>query len=435
MAPMSTPSWRSRRAPGTTLCLALWALAEGAGCTAASTANPDGGGPAAAVCLPLDAGVADVGRWLGVDAGPAGEPLERFTDDYYAAFCDAQSRCLPFEHYLVSACLAQLRATGMWTSPTACGPVSIGTECAAITYDLTAVAAHAAAAGRNLSYSPQLAAACLATPWTVCSIWYQGVILPPVCAQVFGPVVSDGGACQADLECVAGMCAMDAGTCTGTCVPSTPPPPAYRPGSICAYGTGCGIDAGLTCDGLYCRGDAGLGSACADVGLFGCAAGLFCDESGSCQPQVPRGGACVYSAQADNLFVGPDLRGICQAGLVCRGEALLTDGGLRPGTCELPSGLGQSCSELAADEVHHRSGCMAGAVCSCGVCVPPPVSGTCAEEWTPCLPYVAACDYQHSNTCLPLTSFDSCWNGQQCSTGYCESTGTCGPPPPSACPG
>ena len=402
---------------------------------------PDGG---AAACLALDAGLPLVPEWLGVDAGPAGEePLVRFANDYYTAFCDGWSRCYPFAHYLVQSCVEQLQATGAWTTPPECAPVvnAGGIGCSSQSVDLSSVAADVAAVGLplpapELSYDAQAAAACLAAPWTFCLPLSQSALEPPACASVFVPLIPDGGACSFDLACIGGTCATQGESCAGTCVPQTPPPP-YQPGSgdYCVNGAGCG-DAGLVCDGVYCRLDAGVGASCQPGGaFFQCGPGLYCaGDAGSCQPQLPQGASCLYDPAVENAFLGVDLTGLCQSGLVCQGEALLTDGGLRPGMCQPPATLGQACTDLQPDELEHRSGCMAGAVCSCGVCVPPPVSGSCADGTVPCLPGVSACDYLHSGSCLPLSSFPTCWNGQQCASDYCEGS-SCVPTPVSSCPG
>ena len=401
--------------------------------TGPTDAGPDSR-PQAQVCLPLDAGLPVVAVWTGVDAGPGGEPLASFADDYYTAFCDGWSRCYPFEGYLVAACVEQLQATGAWTAPTQCLPVPSlgGTSCEAQGADLSGVAAHVAAVGTELSYDAQAAAACLAAPWTFCLPLAQQALEPGACAAVFSPLVPDGGACGFDLACINGTCALQDNTCSGMCVPAAAPTPDQPGrGDYCLNGAGCG-DAGLLCDGVYCRLDAGVGASCLAGGaFFDCAPGLYCAiDAGTCQPQLPQGGSCVFNP----ALLGADLTAQCQPGLGCQREALLTDGGLRPGSCEAPARLGQSCSNLQSDEIVNRSGCMTGAVCSCSVCVPPPVSGPCADDWAPCRPGVSACDYVDAGTCLPLSDFPTCWNGQQCATGYCGA-GICAPTPVEACPG
>lgn len=413
-------------------------LLLGTGCT--STTEPaDGGpdgGPAGVVCLPLDAGLPAVTAWRGVDAGPDGEPLERFAFDYYSAFCDGMSRCFPFEPYLIPNCVEQLQSFGIWVAPTLCGPIFAGTVCSSEGLDLTSIEADVAAVGTGLSYDSNAAAACLAAPWTLCPERYNDVSTPPPCGAVFGGLVPDGGACEFDLECAVGACSRPGGGCAGMCAPpSTPPPPVVvHPGSFCAFGAGCGEDAGLTCDGQFCRGDAGVGDLCGPhpfYGFYQCSAGLFCDPaSGSCQPQIAQGGACLTG-----FLNQPDEFGRCAPGLACAGEASLVDGGARPGTCQPPAHLGGPCVEILPDELEHTSGCVVGGACSCGVCVPPPTSGACADGWTPCLLDVSACDYVGAGSCLPLSSFGSCSNGQQCTNGYCAS-GTCTDNPLlDACPG
>jgi hypothetical protein len=407
-------------------------LLQAPACSSSGGPASDGGSnPPAQVCLALDAGLPLVAAWQGVDAGPEGEPLERFTEDFYEAFCDGISRCAPFASYLISNCLEQLRSTGVYSGVTECGPDAIGLACEVTSYDLTEVATHVQAVGTGLSYDPQSAAACLAAPWTACWTWETQAVQPQACDSVFAGLIPDGGACQFNVECIDGTCVSAGEMCGGTCAPPSPPVGAYAGGRFCAYGAGC-ANGGL-CDGVTCRGSLQAGDNCAEVGYFGCAPGLFCDNTGTCQLQVVQGGTCLYDPKQDNVFVGPDLRGLCQPGLVCQGEALLSDGGLLPGTCEPPARIGEACAELANDEVKHVSGCVLGAVCSCGVCVPPPTSGRCADGLTPCLPFVSACDYVDEGTCVAVSSYGSCSNGQQCTTGYCQES-TCTQAPGEACP-
>jgi hypothetical protein len=419
---------------GVTLLLAL----PGLGCTSSTTETADGGpdgGPAAALCLPLDAGLPVATRWLGVDAGPSGEPLDTFLDDYYAAFCDAMSRCFPFESYLIPNCLEQLHSFGIYSSPTNCSPTPVGLGCLTQSFDVTNLQAFVAAVDAGLSYDAHMAAACLAAPWTACPDIETNVSLPTPCDSIFGGLVPDGGACQFDLECTLGACLRPGTSCDGTCMPSSALPPAIRPGSDCTYTGACG-DTGLTCDGEFCRGGAGPGASCEASSFFAfydCAAGLYCEPaSGKCQPQIAEGGSCLtgFLVQADPLAH-------CARGLSCIGEAILVDGGTRPGTCEPPSRMGGPCVGIRSDEAQQRSGCVVGGVCSCGVCVPPPTSGACADGWTPCLPDVSACDYADTLTCRPLSNFENCSNGQQCTNGYCDtSTGICSDAPLlDSCPG
>jgi hypothetical protein len=423
---------------GAALVLSTLLAAAMPACTS-SNASPDGGtSPPQTVCLPLDAGLPQVAAFQGVDAGPEGEPLEQFLDDYYAAYCDAQSRCAPFASYLVATCLNQLRATGTWESYPQCRQNPSGLFCESQGYDLSQVPqqVRAAEVGATLSYDPLAAAACVAVPWS-CVYGGPYILFPPACSAAFVGRVPDGGACDFSSECQDGNCVpADQSSCAGTCEPpsSPPPTPVARPGSFCGFGVGCGTDAGLACDSdfLQCRGDAGPGGSCDDFGFYRCAKGLFCDSSQTCQPQVALGESCLYPLEAFSPFIGPDLLHQCATGLLCQGEAVLTDGGLRAGTCQPLSQLGDACADLAADEIQHLSGCVPGTACSCGICVPPPSSGKCSDEVTPCRPYVAACDYVDGGTCLPVSTFSSCTNGQQCSTGYCSPDfETCSTVPPN----
>ena len=420
------------------LILGLVIVLQSLGCSStAQTQQTSDSGLASDACLPLDAGLPVAAPWLGVDAGPSGEPLEQFADDYFSAFCHGMSRCFPFESYLIPNCIEQLQSFGVWVSPTTCFQTDVGLGCDAVSIDLTEIQAHVSAVGARLSYDATSAAECLAEPWTVCPERYNEVSLPPSCGAVFGGLVPDGGACDFDLECAAGVCSTP-GSCAGTCAPPTtqPVPVPLGPGSFCAFGGACGGDPGLTCDGQFCRGDAGTGSSCGPdpfYGFYRCSVGLFCDPtSTTCQPQIAKGGPC-----ATGFFHNADPYGRCQQGLICAGEAVLVDGGARLGTCEPPSSFGAACTELASDEAQHSSGCVVGGVCSCGVCVPPPTSGACADGWAPCLPGVSACDYVGAGTCQPLSSFQNCSNGQQCVNGYCDiSTNTCSDAPLlDACPG
>jgi len=417
------------------VALLLWLMLQAEGCSsgpgladASPDAGPDGG--AASLCLPLDAGVPKVTAWTGVDAGPLWLP-EDYLAGYYAAFCDGMSRCFPFESYLIPNCVEQLEATGLWLPPTLCGVTAPGFfGCEWETFDLTALSASVSAVGGfRLSYDPNAAAACLAAPWTVCMERYNQVIVPLACGAVFGPLVADGGVCDSNLECVSGNCSELNGACSGTCAPPSPPTTPTGPfaGSGCGLlGGDCGVDAGLTCDGQFCRGDGGVGAACSPnfYGYDECVEGLFCEpRSLTCQPQIQQGGACVTGWF--NVF-SSDISARCGIGLVCAGEGLLLDGGARPGACQPASGFGEPCTPIAPDEAQHTTGCMLGGVCSCGICVPPPTSGACANAPTPCLPDVAACDFADSGTCLPLSSFPSCTNNQQCTSGYCDTpSGSC----------
>ncbi len=396
----------------TVLSIAMAGLAlalQASGCT--STGDSDAGPTInGGVCLPLDAGLPVVAPWLGVDAGPGGEPLEEFANDYFEAFCDGMSKCIPFESYMIPACVEQLRTTGVW-SYTECSQIPLGLACQGICEPIAANLLGLVGLGdAGFSYDPELAAACLSAPWTACAAYSsgEGVIPPPACSSVF--------ACEDSFQCADGVCVVDAGSCL--------PVPPLRPGSLCTYDAGCGSDGGLTCDGVYCRGNASLGTSCADLPIFGCAPGLFCNQlSQTCESQLAPGGAC-----SSGSYLGPDIFPDCQSGLICRGQALLTDGGTRLGSCQPPSRLGESCVELSPDEVQHISGCVVGDVCSCTVCVPPPSSGPCADGLIPCLPGASACDFSDAGVCQPLESFKSCMNDQQCATGsYCDDFTSCAP--------
>lgn len=430
------PVWPMRgRVAGLGLAAVLLFLLQAPACSSSSSTGDGGSNPPAQVCLPLDAGLPVVAAWQGVDAGPEGEPLDEFLDDYYAAYCDAESRCVPFASYLIATCLSQLHNVGTWNAYPQCRQSAFGLECVSQgDYDLTVVAQQVAAAetGETLSYDPHAAAACLAVPWS-CVYGGPDILFPLACDAAFVGLVPDGGACDFSSECQEGNCVPASGvSCAGTCgAPNSPAPPVPQPGSFCGFGLGCGTDSGLFCDSDYlqCRGDAAVGEPCDDFGFYRCAKGLFCDSTQTCQPQAALGESCL-SPLEEFPFIGPDLTHRCATGLVCQGEGVLTDGGVRAGACQPLSQLGEACADLAADELEHLSGCVAGTACSCGVCVPPPSSGKCADEATACLPYVAACDYAVSGMCLPLSSFSRCMNGQQCATGYCTDSETCDTVPP-----
>jgi hypothetical protein len=422
---------------GLVFAAATLLLLQAPGCTSSSTTSPDGGSPPQTVCLPLDAGLPVVTAFQGVDGGPDGEPLEQFLDDYYAAYCDAESRCAPFASYLIATCVEQLQATGTWNAYPQCRQIPEGIECESQGYDLTVVAQQVRAAelGEALSYDAHAGAACVAAPWG-CVYGGPYILFPPACSGAFVGLVPDGGVCDFSSECQDGNCVpANGGSCSGMCEPPTTPPPnpVAQPGSFCGFGVGCGTDGGLACDSDYlqCRGTAGVGETCDDFGFYRCAKGLYCDDSQTCQLQATLGETCLYPLD-DFAFLGPDLFRLCATGLVCQGEAVLSDGGLRAGSCLPLSQLGQACADLGTDDVQHLSGCTPGTACSCGICVPPPSSGKCADEVTPCRPYVAACDYLDGGTCQPVSSFARCSNGQQCATGYCSpDLGQCTTVPPN----
>ena len=204
---------------GLGLAVASLFLLQAPACSSSSS-TPDGGSnPPAQVCLPLDAGLPVVVAWQGVDAGPDGEPLDEFLDDYYAAYCDAESRCVPFASYLIATCLNQLHAAGTWYSYPQCRQSAFGLECESQGYDLTVVAQQVASAGLGeaLSYDPHAAAACLAVPWS-CVYGGPDILFPLACSAAFVGLVPDGGACDFSSECQEGNCVPASGdSCVGTC--------------------------------------------------------------------------------------------------------------------------------------------------------------------------------------------------------------------------
>jgi hypothetical protein len=410
---------------------------DGGGTDGGGTDGGSDGGPpdAGEVCL----SAVDLGglTFDGLDAGSTGIPRDQFLAAYALAYCDALARCYPFDRSLVGDCAATL-PDASWIPSPICNQAPGSVSCRATLFDLSSLRARLQAPA-GVGYDPAQAASCLARPWP-CGDQSDQAVVPRACDRVLRPLVTDGGACELDGQCISGTCtrANPGLSCGGSCAPGDVPPEEIYLGSRCGEDGGCGADGGLVCDGLTCRRAAGAGAPCG--ANMDCGPGLVCPMSSfRCTTPVPRGGAC-----ADDFMLlasgslGPGtswFEGQCEPGSLCVGEQAQPDGGVSPGTCQPPSRAGEPC--VAGDRTGrvHETGCVLGLVCSCGVCAPAPLSGACGNGWVPCRPHQAACDVD--GVCRPVSSFSHCYFGQQCASGYCDMLlNACSTPPAAGfCPG
>jgi hypothetical protein len=227
----------------------------------------------------------------------------------------------------------------------------------------TAIAAH------RMIFHPDNAGECLdAVKHAPCDPAQAADDLFRHCHGVVTAGVATGGFCWGDDECVGGVCV--APDCGGTCT-------AYaQPGGACVASAGT---PELTCDPSvhFCSGDGVCfhketqGGPCAadEQCLFDfvcvdgkcddpprvardevctvsgtpCEDGLYCDETGACEPLVSAGEACA-KAHA------------CQAGMVCTGAV-----------CAPWHDTGSACDASGAAIA---SGCPATDACTAGACAP-----------------------------------------------------------------
>lgn len=282
---------------------------------------------------------------------------------------------------------------------------------------------------------------------------------PASCQAAFLGSAVNGSKCQYSVECASHFCYSD-GVCAGVCKARVALGAACdeetdkcASGAACfggkcvakvAKGVGAACGAMACATGLYCNsknkcaalGKAGeacdivgacvVGTQCIDSGSGGsclpmpkkgqpctpdpfsdastqCASGLVCandgGEVGTCEPQVPLGGACKYSSECggwDVHCVGP------QGGKVCQ---LLSAKG---GPC-LPGDLDQS----------EWGGCLAPWTCSKGICIDPPGLGQpCAEDILNACAEELMCDFL-ANKCIAIPVL-----GQEC-YGLCTTGLTC----------
>jgi hypothetical protein len=221
----------------------------------------------------------------------------------------------------------------------------------------------------------------------------------PACGAVFRGTKHFADPCFQGLEC-------DSGTCE-------PPVHMCAPGACCA-GT-CGPIRDLPAAGAPCS-------------SRGCAAGSYCDSTGTCAALHGAGQPCTASTQ-------------CAFELVCAGA---TNGTCQPppraGDPCLPVGTASSCSTtgLSCDGTDGRCKDLSGAYGSCGnglhcasdlaceltVCRPLPVDGeTCTEEFGCAAGFF--CSIQ-DHKCAPLGANGApCGTGADCQSAYCTRMNAC----------
>ncbi|MCY1009771.1 hypothetical protein OV079_30255 [Nannocystis pusilla] len=196
-------------------------------------------------------------------------------------------------------------------------------------------------------FDPALAADCLKfLAEAPCHVAYE--VIPDGCLSDAGlyPAVPPGGACEHKDECIEGTCTGTIG-CPGVCRAHT-----SEVGGRCDRDTPCSEH--LFCGGETCRPRGDLGAACSGIGGTGegCRPGLLCQYPPDGGPHEPRLA--------------------------------------RPGTCQPPRGLGQSCRRTVLD----HDDCAVEYFCDFGLAVP-----VCRVR----LPAGAACP-----------SVDACADGLRC---------------------
>ena len=312
------------------------------------------------------------------------------------------------------------------------------------------------AAGK-LAYDGTAAAACLALAVEHCDE-LDFVDGPPVCQTVFKGKATDGAACGFNVECASNFC-FSKPNCPGACKKRVALAGSCGEDDKCVAGAICfgGLcvadvpkDVGAACDpvkckpGLYCIskekcaplnkadaacdivGSCAAGMQCIDSGNGGtcqpmpkkgeactpdpfadastqCAAGLVCvndgGETGSCEPKVPIGGACVNSTQ-------------------CGGSDVHCVGAKGQTTCQVLAGKGGPCQKANLD-IGEWNGCLAPWTCSGGVCVDVPTLGQkCADDLLAACADDLMCDLV-SNKCIAIPG-----NGEKC-YGLCKTGFDC----------
>jgi hypothetical protein len=268
--------------------------------------------------------------------------------------------------------------------------------------------------------------------------------VPAACWQALRGTVPEAGACYEDVDCASGRCTGLGQACPGNCGPAL-----GQAGEPCSN-NGCDSRRGLSClatgkcgqplgagercsghgdcqDGLACIGvctTLGVGAPCGYDAPCGPAAWCrhepYPSSSATCQPRVPKDGACGGSADQ------------CEPGLVCAGAGADGQGNALPGRCEPPSDEGGPCPPAPAAGGYVSSGCKLGLLCRQGVCAAPPASGPCAVDpggsGDSCKRYTAYCD--PSGTCAPVKPDGAPCNGNQECASACVwqgGSGVCGP--------
>jgi hypothetical protein len=371
----------------------------------------------------------DAGRDAGVDAGPKVYPpvaAAQYCEQRAQAFCARAVRCGYLDPADLAACVS--------TDAEICGVRFVG----------------AAATSGRISFDAQLAGNCVgALTDDVCKSEH----LPAACKTGFivGKVAA-GSACFQNFECVSGsycnvapqtcngMCTkyveaigFDGGACSlsseqcdpaklwcdifgsNTCQPLGTPMGNDGGPSICPYGYAASCAANSTCTQVDAGADvwaclaapavADLSGACTWGVAPGCLASpatfeqygeLYCradynDPSGTCEPQIPEGGACTQITEYE-----PDpIYDQCEAGTVCSAF-------YATGTCDPLAGDGQPCdsyydckwSRRPSDYVDYRAN----------------------ESYTVCDSFSHTCQYYYPGP------GQSCASTFQCSNAWCDFT-------------
>lgn len=422
--------------------------------TSDATAAKDGGDVAvtdAEADAAADAGATDASADVPVDGGAdasadtaAAPPiaLAELASVTAAAICAANfTACEPADKMpfaTQAGCVAALTATD----------AAVFTKLAALV------------AGGKLTYDGAAAAACLALAVEHCDE-LDFVDGPPVCQTVFKGKASQGAGCGFNVECASNYC-FEKTDCPGVCKKRVALGGKCTDNDKCVAGALCfgGLcvadipkDVGAACDpvkckpGLYCSskekctalqklgaacdivGSCVSGTQCIDTGTGGtcqampkkgqacspdpftdastqCAAGLVCfndgGDSGTCEPKVAIGGACLNSTHCG----GWDVHCVGPAG---------------KGTCQLLSAKGGPCqpADLALGE---WNGCLAPWTCSGGVCIDVPTLGQkCADDLLNACADELMCDLI-SNKCIAIPGLgEKCYG--LCKTGFeCDET-------------
>lgn len=254
---------------------------------------------------------------------------------------------------------------------------------------------------------------------------------PPACAEVFGGSVQQGGQCDEDLECAAGLfCSggpLTCGVCVGKFGPDGPcwSDSSCQAGLACkedrctrplALGSGCAEDptacpSGSICfppfvEFAVCTALANPGATCSQFSP--CKAGLACvaqDAGSSCVGPVASGAACdpqgrtapVCDGEGVRFFCNPTTRlceeltvaaadGDCGTGVVCPSHQRCT-----AGVCQDRPTVGEACQVSSGVDPCFLSRCVrglcvqnarAGEPCDAGCAGLACVDGRCGK--TPC---------------------------------------------------
>ncbi len=236
----------------------------------------------------------------------------------------------------------------------------------------------------------------------------------------------NGRACATGAECASGHCADGnccESACTGGCdaCDATPGSCTLAPAGAPGASPSCGAYA---CDGLH----AACPTTCSSDA--GCAAGRYCDATGSCVLQRAVGATCDTRIGADCQVAGcrACASGFCVGHVCCSTPC--------SGPCDTCLAPGGTCAQLAKGSVGEptcapylcpggsetcASGCASDAECAAtGYCDP---SGRCRVQQ----PNGAACS--RARMCASVNCVDGVCCDGPC-TGKCEAcdaTGTCAP--------